>query len=49
MPVLKDISHHFVNLDEKKKRCIEKVFNHEDDYLKQNNSDFMFGIYEKTK
>jgi len=49
MPVLKDISHHFVNLDAKKKRCLEDIFNYEDYYLKQNDSDFMFGIYEKRK
>ncbi len=47
MPVLKDISHHFVNIDEKKKECIEKIFKHEDEYLKHNKSDFVFGIYEK--
>lgn len=49
MPVLKDISHHFVEPDERKKRCLEKVFEYEDEYLKQNKSDFMFGIYEKIK
>jgi len=49
MPALKDISHHFVDLDEKKKRCLEKIFNYENQFLEQNNSDFLFGIYEKVK
>lgn len=49
MPVLKDISHHFIDLDERKKSCIERVFSYEDNYLKQNSSDFVFGIYEKTR
>lgn len=49
MPVLKDISHHFVDLDEKKRDCIENVFNYEDKYLKENNSDFVFGVYEKQE
>ncbi len=49
MPALKDISHHFVDLDERKKRCIDNVFAFEDEYLRHNNSDFIFGIYKKTK
>lgn len=49
MPVLKDISHHFVDLDDKKESCIENVFRYEDNYLTQNSSDFVFGIYEKTR
>jgi ubiquinone/menaquinone biosynthesis C-methylase UbiE len=47
MPALKDISHHFVDLDEKKKLCLEKLFEYENQYLVNNESDFLFGIYQK--
>ncbi|MFW6371927.1 MAG: class I SAM-dependent methyltransferase [Bacteroidota bacterium] len=49
MPVLKDISHHFITLDEYKTECLEKLFRYEDEYLKNHQSDFMFGIYEAVK
>jgi ubiquinone/menaquinone biosynthesis C-methylase UbiE len=47
MPVLKDLSHHFVVLNESNKKCLERVFEAEDEYLKHNTSDFVFGLYEK--
>lgn len=46
MPVLKDISHHFINLNEEKKACLKKVFEYEDKYLTEHESDFVFGIYK---
>lgn len=49
MPVLKDISHHFIKLDEYKTGCLEKIFQCEDEYLKNHRSDFMFGIYEAVE
>lgn len=42
---LKDIAHHFVNTDREKKEILENIFNVEDDFLKTNKSDFVFGIY----
>ena len=44
---LKDIAHHFVELDNHKKEILEKLFHFEDKYLEENPSDFIFGIYEK--
>ncbi len=48
MNVLKDISHHFVNLDSNKNLILEKLFSLEDEYLIKNTSDFIFGIYQKS-
>ncbi len=47
MSALKDISHHFVNLDTEKNLILEKLFSLEDEYLSENSSDFIFGIYQK--
>lgn len=47
MNVLKDISHNFIPLDDEKKKILEKLFDFEDKYLEQNNSDFIFGVYKK--
>ena len=47
MSVLKDISHHFVDLNPEKNNLLEKLFSLEDEYLKNNPSDFVFGIYQK--
>lgn len=49
MSALKDISHHFVTLDDKKKAILDSLFKFEDDYLKENPSDFIFGVYEKPE
>ena len=48
MHVLMDISHHFVELNDDKKDVLNTLFDLEDDYLKQNASDFVFGVYEKS-
>lgn len=45
MNALKDISHHFVTLDEEKEAILEQLFQFEDEYLTKNPSDFLFGIY----
>lgn len=45
--VLKDISHHFVKLNSEKEEILNKLFLFEDEYLKNNPSDFIFGLYEK--
>lgn len=47
MSVLKDISHHFTTLDTNKNKLLDELFSFEDDYLKNNSSDFIFGIYQK--
>lgn len=47
MPVLKDISHHFVELDSSKEKCLNAIFKYEDEYLQNNESDLVFGIYER--
>lgn len=49
MTTLKDISHHFVETTPEKKEIIERLFEFEDNYLEKYSSDFVFGIYLKTK
>lgn len=44
---LKDISQHFIDLDDEKKKILNTLFEFEDDYLKHNPSDFIYGIYQK--
>lgn len=47
MGVFKDIAYNFLDLNHEKKELIQKIFNIEDDYLKQYPSDYIVGIYEK--
>ncbi len=47
MNVLKDISHHFIELNDEKKAILDELFRFEDNYLKNNDSDFVFGVYKK--
>ncbi|OUS00682.1 hypothetical protein A9Q86_07940 [Flavobacteriales bacterium 33_180_T64] len=47
MNVLKDISHHFINENEEKRKVLNELFLFEDNYLNHNTSDFLFGIYKK--
>jgi ubiquinone/menaquinone biosynthesis C-methylase UbiE len=49
MPVLKDLSHHFVELNDEKENILNQLFELEDNYLKQYPSDYVFGIYENNK
>jgi len=43
MPALKHIAHHFVTDDGE----LEKLFDLEDEYLKENKPDYTFGVYSK--
>lgn len=45
-PVLKDIAYNFLDLDENKIDNLERLFKFEDEYLKSNKSDFVFGVYK---
>ena len=47
MTALKDISHHFLDLDPEKEKILNDLFAFEDKYLKDHSSDFVFGIYQK--
>jgi len=47
MGVLKDISHNFLEMDYEKEKILEDLFVFEDEYLIDNSSDFVFGIYRK--
>lgn len=49
MSALRDISHHFYELNNEKEIILNKLFELEDEYLKNNQSDFIFGIYENNK
>jgi len=45
---LKEIAHHFVQENPEKKKILQDLFDFEDDFLKNNQSDYVFGVYEKT-
>lgn len=48
MNILKDISHNFINYhDDGVEQTLKKLFELEDEYLKDNKSDFIFGLYKK--
>lgn len=47
MTVLKDISHHFLELNDEKSQILSELFDFEDNYLKTHSSDFIFGVYQK--
>jgi ubiquinone/menaquinone biosynthesis C-methylase UbiE len=49
MSTLRDISHHFFELDTEKEKVLNDLFILEDNYLKENQSDFVFGIYQNKK
>ena len=49
MHVLKDISHHFLDMDSEKKDILNSLFDFEDEYLQNQPSDFVFGIYQLKK
>ena len=44
--VLKDISHHFVELNAEKRAILERLFHEEDKFLENHNSDMVFGVYK---
>jgi len=43
---LKDLAHHFVELNDKKVKILNQLFDYEDKYLKKHPSDHIFGIYK---
>jgi ubiquinone/menaquinone biosynthesis C-methylase UbiE len=47
MSVLKDIAHHFVDQDSENIKSLKRLIKFEDDFLLNNPSDFIFGIYQK--
>ena len=49
MHVLKDISHHFLDMDSERKYILNSLFDFEDEYLQNQPSDFVFGIYKLKK
>lgn len=49
MSALRDISHHFIETDSEKDRILDNLFSFEDEYLKGNPSDFIFGVYKNKK
>jgi len=48
-PLLKDIAHNFNDSDSNAYTILEKLFAKEDEFLKTNDSDFLFGIYKKQQ
>lgn len=44
----KEIAHHFIKENPEKKKILQDLFDFEDDFLKENQSDYLFAIYEKT-
>jgi len=46
---LKDIAHHFYELNDEKKQVLDELFAFEDEYLKNSDSDFVFGVYQLKK
>lgn len=47
--LLKNIAHNFLTLDDEKEDILNNLFTFEDNYLKTNPSDFIFGVYEKVQ
>ncbi len=47
MPLLKDISHNFVEETEENKQLLNLLFTLEDDFLKLEKSNLVFGVYQK--
>jgi len=45
MSALKDISHHFIDESEENISILKNIFKKEDEYLKEYESDFVFGVY----
>jgi ubiquinone/menaquinone biosynthesis C-methylase UbiE len=46
MTTLKDLAHHFIELNDEKENILKQLFEFEDNYLTKHLSDFVFGIYE---
>ena len=46
MNALKDIAHNFVHESFEVNQTLQMLFDFEDEYLKKNQSDFLFGVYQ---
>ena len=46
MNVLKDISHNFIDENPEIEQTLQKLFKFENQYLEDNQSDFLFGVYQ---
>lgn len=46
MNAIKDIAHNFVDENIEVNQTLQKLFDFEDEYLKENQSDFLFGVYQ---
>lgn len=46
MTTLKDLGHHFFEMNDEKEAVLKSLFDFEDNYLKKYNSDFVFGVYK---
>lgn len=46
---LKDLAHHFIELNDEKEQILQNLFEFEDEYIKNRSSDFLFGIYQINK
>lgn len=49
MPILKDLSHHFLENTKEKEDVLNNLFKAEDEYLKSHLSNYIFGVYENSK
>jgi hypothetical protein len=48
MPLLKDLSHHFMSCGPQEEATLRTLFALEDEYLQRHTSDYHFGIYTKS-
>lgn len=48
MPLLKDLSHHFLECNQNQTLLLQQLFEFEDQYLQKYPSDFLFGVYVKN-
>lgn len=48
MPLLKDLSHHFMSCGPREEETLRGLFALEDEYLQHHTSDYLFGIYTKS-
>ncbi len=46
MSTLKDLAHHFIEINDEKENILKQLFEFEDNYLTKYSSDFVFGIYK---
>lgn len=49
MNALKGISYHFIEMDARKQEVLNTLFEIEDEFMKENMSDFCFGVYRLNK